>query len=246
MARNVLLALFAVACTATDLLQEGLEADDACDASGSEGCSLELRQLRAKQLAANGAMATDASSSAAVESAKEGVESFGEHAIGQDMWETTTWNDIVAAVQANITARGGNSMCNRDTGGTCMIRSCKDSRGPTRCSSDYKCQCETGYCALEGQCFPMDSSHCHENTGGTCSIFPCSGSRGDTKCKSGQCICKTGGCAYNGKCYPVVDTGGTCHIMGCASSRGPTTCHNGRCLCTSGHVSVQGVCVQVR
>lgn len=46
--------------------------------------------------------------------------------------------------------------CDKDTGGTCSVTACDDSRGPTECKKNgllsYSCLCLEGYCAVGGQC----------------------------------------------------------------------------------------------
>lgn len=163
---------------------------------------------------------------------------YGPDAVGKNMWQETTWDDVLVEIVSDATWHA--SSCNVDTNGTCGLFSCSASRGNTRCVGG-KCQCQHGYCAKGGACYP-DSSQCIEDTGGTCAITRCRKSRGNTKCKSGMCLCKTGGCAHKGKCFPVTDTGGSCNLLPCGMSRGPTSCHRGRCLCQAGYVAVRGRC----
>merc|ERR1719356_1999091 len=59
-----------------------------------------------------------------------------------------------------------------DTTGTCSIRDCKASRGPTSCRHG-RCLCKNGYVAVKGgKCSPRT------DTTGTCSIRDCKASRG--------------------------------------------------------------------
>eukprot|EP00932_Pfiesteria_piscicida_P018163 SRR837773.5029.p1 GENE.SRR837773.5029~~SRR837773.5029.p1 ORF type:complete len:254 (-),score=61.32 SRR837773.5029:58-819(-) len=243
--------LLAVGASAVDdeVVLAGLAADEVCEA-GSD-CTLELRQLRARQqlaVAVEGegepAQADDDGEEAEeVEPALLQAGDFGPDAQGVNMWQEQTWGDVLGAIQANASDSGYG--CETTTGGTCSMFSCKASRGATRCVSGL-CKCAPGYCAKSGTCFPSTPAACLADTGGTCSVTGCRSSRGPTKCEQGRCLCTTGNCAWNGRCFPVTDTGGTCSYFGCDKSRGQTTCHKGRCICQMNFVAVDGRCVSLK
>jgi len=238
------LALAASVSASDDGILQGLEADEVCQAGASAGdCSLELRQLRAAQMKVATEAEAQTEQTQKIEEAaasEEGSKLIGPDAEGQDMWQETTWSDVIADLQINQSAEG--SSCDTETGGTCSLLSCAASRGATRCVSGA-CKCAPGYCAKGGSCFPSSPASCVADTGGTCSVTSCKSSRGDTKCKAGTCLCKTGGCAWKGACFAATDTGGSCSVLPCGLSRGPTTCHRGRCLCKDKYVAVAGMCV---
>jgi len=233
-------------------LAAGLAADDVCTAGQTQGeCSLELRQLRLQAKAQElGEQQEDededddedgAEVAAALLAGRSAR--FGVDVEGEDMWTETTWNDMVDLLQGNASEEG-RGWCEQQTGGTCSVFGCADSRGPTDCTNS-KCLCRRGFCNKEGTCYPLTYQACARETGGTCSDGyggGCSWWRGQTKCESSKCLCKTGGCAWKGKCYAVTDTGAKCAYNACAMSRGSTTCHKGRCLCKWGFVAVNGRC----
>jgi len=223
-------------------LAEALASDEVCaPGDDSAECGLELRQLRAQHKKAHvKAHVSEALSAESVDVQASSDEAvlFGPDVEGQDMWAETTYDQILLGITANLTSEG--ECLSMDTGGSCSVFGCKESRGATECKNS-KCMCASGYCAQAGTCFPK-KGQCLEDTGGTCSVATCSSSRGATKCSSGKCLCKLGGCSWKGKCYPLTDTGGTCSVKSCATSRGPTTCHRGRCICKNGYVAVQGSC----
>eukprot|EP00389_Voromonas_pontica_P002005 GDKH01002986.1.p1 GENE.GDKH01002986.1~~GDKH01002986.1.p1 ORF type:complete len:206 (+),score=27.92 GDKH01002986.1:129-746(+) len=49
------------------------------------------------------------------------------------------------------------AFCQADSGGTCSWLACSKDRGPTDCTTDYKCFCKPGYCATNGVCYGCTS-----------------------------------------------------------------------------------------
>eukprot|EP00405_Crypthecodinium_cohnii_P004711 CAMPEP_0194749816 /NCGR_PEP_ID=MMETSP0323_2-20130528/3912_1 /TAXON_ID=2866 ORGANISM="Crypthecodinium cohnii, Strain Seligo" /NCGR_SAMPLE_ID=MMETSP0323_2 /ASSEMBLY_ACC=CAM_ASM_000346 /LENGTH=236 /DNA_ID=CAMNT_0039665103 /DNA_START=69 /DNA_END=779 /DNA_ORIENTATION=+ len=232
MARRALIALVVVGCLAVASkdwwYHLAFPLVEPCDASGD--CGSKPRQLRVEEEVAH--KMTDAQAAIA---AKGPDTHFGPDAVGTDMWEETTWDDIISLASST-------GYCETDSGGSCMLLGCAATRGGTECKSQ-KCMCAPGHCAFGGTCFPSDPTKCTQDTGGTCNVAFCAKSRGETECTGGKCMCAPGHCASSGLCYAVTDTGGTCSMMSCAHTRGPTTCSGGRCLCKAGFVAVNGVCM---
>merc|ERR1712137_559553 len=83
-----------------------------------------------------------------------------------------------------------NNMCDVDTGGTCEVESCDESRGPTICV-DGKCLCAHNTCNFLGYC---RSGTCAKWTLGTCYMIGCNSDR-HAVCQDGRCLCKKGACA---------------------------------------------------
>jgi len=133
----------------------------------------------------------------------------------------------------------GQCIPNGSTGGTCRVRKCSKSRGPTVCQRG-QCVCPLGYCAMGGKCF-NSLRQCPTATGGTCRVRGCKGKRGKTTCSKGSCICSPGHCAYKGVCYSTFGTGGSCRFVGCFGKN--TRCVQRHCLCQKGYVSIGKKCV---
>eukprot|EP00928_Gymnodinium_smaydae_P053511 TRINITY_DN37489_c0_g1_i1.p1 TRINITY_DN37489_c0_g1~~TRINITY_DN37489_c0_g1_i1.p1 ORF type:complete len:236 (+),score=51.17 TRINITY_DN37489_c0_g1_i1:75-710(+) len=154
---------------------------------------------------------------------------------------------VGAVAQKNVKPTADMS---EDTGGSCSILSCADSRGATVCAK-RKCYCAQGWTAKLGTCVAK-AGQCNAETGGSCAVLDCDSWRGETKCwgpnngtthvpgPKNRCVCKTGYCASAGKCYNQRHTGGSCDVFSCADSRGPTICHNGKCICKEGYFATQG------
>merc|ERR1712007_222914 len=83
-----------------------------------------------------------------------------------------------------------NSTCDVNTGGSCEILSCDQSRGPTVCV-DGKCLCAHNTCNFLGYCH---SGNCGDWTLGTYEWFGCDSAR-HAVCHDGRCLCKEGSCA---------------------------------------------------
>lgn len=187
---------------------------DDASCEAQESCAVEFRQLRAQQHLAG----TEDQRGALLQA---------------------TWGDNSAQLQVNQSEG-----CNIQTGSTCSMFACKESRGATLCVDDL-CQCAPGFCAKDGVCFPASPEQCGLDTGVLCSSSTgCPALLGSTVCMQGKCLCENGNCAWDGRCLVLTDTGGTCGYFHCDNSRGKTTCDKGRCLCQSGYVAVQGRCVQ--
>jgi len=131
-------------------------------------------------------------------------------------------------------------ICNRDTGGTCRLFPCAESRGHADCIGG-QCLCRPGYCSFGGRC--MRTASCFKETPGTCHVLSCKESRGATECVGGHCNCKEDACMNDGVCYPRCekDTGGTCSFFGCGGWRN-AQCVSGKCLCESDSCAVDGRC----
>jgi len=136
------------------------------------------------------------------------------------------------------------TVCNKETGGSCRVFSCSSSRGPTDCVgglfSGASCKCQAGYCAFNGKC--IKTKGCDTSTPGTCSVFKCSSKRGAVDCVSGKCVCQPGACSVDGVCTQACEkaTGVSCHIFGC---KGNAQCQNGACVCGVNDCNWGGTCL---
>eukprot|EP00405_Crypthecodinium_cohnii_P015944 CAMPEP_0206456964 /NCGR_PEP_ID=MMETSP0324_2-20121206/22677_1 /ASSEMBLY_ACC=CAM_ASM_000836 /TAXON_ID=2866 /ORGANISM="Crypthecodinium cohnii, Strain Seligo" /LENGTH=266 /DNA_ID=CAMNT_0053927991 /DNA_START=206 /DNA_END=1007 /DNA_ORIENTATION=- len=142
------------------------EEEDFCDEASD--CALELKQLRALKVH------TAAQASEEVADTAAGA-LFGPEAVGVNMWTPESWArslDLLEKSHSNTSAG-----CELQTGATCAIFSCKESRGPTECK-DLLCQCASGWCAKDGICLPSLRAVCLTDSGGTCYADGCDASRG--------------------------------------------------------------------
>merc|ERR1712048_726722 len=100
--------------------------------------------------------------------------------------------------------------CEKDSGGTCFVGSCDESRGPTWCNSRRQCECIEGYCMIKGRCrsslvpLPtvreMNPWQCDKQTTDSCYLLSCSRDLGPATCQNWQCECADYHCWRGGRC----------------------------------------------
>lgn len=136
--------------------------------------------------------------------------------------------------------------CPRDTGGTCRMFGCDESRGPATCVKHKgikKCLCDAGWCAFRGRCYPPPEK-CSPKPGHGCRRqHDCPRAKGPMDCVNGECVCEAGWCAHEGTCYWIQGWAGRCvetNGVECPRQQGLAECIDGYCVCKEGYLVARG------